>query len=403
MSTTSDHLQMELDNKSISPTVSVNSNIDSNLSAVLNNYVNQLMRLEALQTVITQPKGSKNYIMACEVLMALEKEENNDETIDDSQDDVERKKVEENNDLVKKFLGDLLGKRITSLTLTKEQIENLPNIFTTSLNDGKFNCLCQTLIELCSSEKLSASIIKFLQELIKGAGQIDHPTSAAIIAVSVLLQKFYGYDGQRLPETIRDNVKRKIRNLLCETSSMDKIYLKDVPTELILPVNFLRGLLQNKQMNIGRKIRLQARTNCEGLRLPLDLPNMLSLAIDEVSDPESKEISEDLVLIVGDTGSGKSTLINYLCEIEYESCIDPIGGGRYLRPKSGQRPEPVKVGHTISQTLYPQVVISKNIALMNCRGSNDTRYGNEALCASLGIPLATNYSNCIRAVVVTIE
>lgn len=97
----------------------------------------------------------------------------------------------------------------------------------------------------------------------------------------------------------------------------------------------------------------------------------------------AKVANQKLVLFLGNTGAGKSTLINYLSGCTMER-IDPksIGASALKRivvvkpiSKGGIRNEVMKIGHipTQSETLLPETTIQDELVLCDCPGLLENR------------------------------
>ena len=94
---------------------------------------------------------------------------------------------------------------------------------------------------------------------------------------------------------------------------------------------------------------------CHHLNIGLSLTKMIEFAIFNLSDFDS---IENLVLFIGSTGVGKSTVINYLDGVEYELLDDR----RTLAPKEGHfnKLKCAKPISNTSQTLYCEILKTIN-------------------------------------------
>jgi len=104
-----------------------------------------------------------------------------------------------------------------------------------------------------------------------------------------------------------------------------------------------------------------------------------------------KAAENELLVIVGNTGAGKSTFINYLggCEMEV---IDPdITQAVGVKPGSAVAPL-TDIGHSaaISETFMPKVIPSTGFTFVDCPGFNDTRG------AAINIGNAVNIKELLR-------
>lgn len=112
---------------------------------------------------------------------------------------------------------------------------------------------------------------------------------------------------------------------------------------------------------------------------------------------------KEIVLVIGNTGSGKSTTINYLLEnplatkqdeygIDYIDVADPNTQQHY--PKIGQ-------SSTVSETLYPEVYRAPSgLDICDCPGFGDTRGEVEAITAAVSTKAVIKNARSIRAIVV---
>ncbi len=114
---------------------------------------------------------------------------------------------------------------------------------------------------------------------------------------------------------------------------------------------------------------------------------------------------KDVVLVIGNTGAGKSTFINYALKCKMESffcdelskdcikAVDPL----------------VEIGHDIeSKTLFAEVFEKpqdedNNICWLDCPGFKDNRGKEHGVCVSVCTEMAIKMANSIRSIVVVID
>lgn len=155
----------------------------------------------------------------------------------------------------------------------------------------------------------------------------------------------------------------------------------------------LKQFLNNKDKNF----RSQAYKLCHDLGISLSLTKMLYFSVNSIN-----ENIENLFMLIGATGCGKSTLINYLDGVEYERILVR------LNPKLGHSNK-LKVGNgSMSEILYCETLdISKNnciqINLCDTPGFFDTNSDEKAIIASLGVPLTVHNAKSIRAIIICLE
>lgn len=114
--------------------------------------------------------------------------------------------------------------------------------------------------------------------------------------------------------------------------------------------------------------------------------------------------SEDIILVTGNTGAGKSTLINYLlgCEMEEEK-IKGRRGSRAV-PKDPKK-EFAKIGHgKESETFYPAVYKRNDgFVFCDCPGFQDTRIKDIEILTYINMQLTVEAAKGIRSMVVVID
>jgi GTPase Era involved in 16S rRNA processing len=110
---------------------------------------------------------------------------------------------------------------------------------------------------------------------------------------------------------------------------------------------------------------------------------------------------KEAALVVGVTGEGKSTFINYLCGVDYKR--NKVNGVTRMTPLSS---EYVKTGHSpTSETVYPQVIESKKqpYVLVDFPGFEDTKGLAEEVCAAAGSYMLTKQLRSIPAIVLVVS
>lgn len=133
------------------------------------------------------------------------------------------------------------------------------------------------------------------------------------------------------------------------------------------------------------------------------LRGFLSDAFKKVNVADGREI----VLILGPTGAGKSTSINYFLENALEEVYPDGSFHPVIDLQESKVPHSAKIGHSssVSETLYAQVfdVKDKSFALCDCPGFGDTRGIEAEITAAINNQLAIKSSTKVRAMVVTID
>ena len=86
----------------------------------------------------------------------------------------------------------------------------------------------------------------------------------------------------------------------------------------------------------------------------------------------SLKTSDSIAFVLGDTGAGKSSLINYLSGNPLKVIKKPFKNNSFLIESAGQGN--LKIGHKFSQTKIPSVVKTKEgIMIVDTAGANDTQ------------------------------
>ncbi len=328
---------------------------------------------QALQIVMTFPESSEAYKAASA--------------------DLTGKEIEEDS---RHYLNLLFGEiELPFNILTADEIKSIPNLFRDNADSSEHDRLSRVLDKMVEAHQLDSSIINYFNELlISNSQKASLPFYITFKITAILL---HVYCNQKDGSVFTNNNKQLIEAVRFFLSSNGKIS-KKIPEKLIHPLIFLKKYLYHDD----RAVRLQARHLCESLQIPLNLTQMLNLSMDGVTNPHSQ--IEDVIIVIGATGSGKSTIINYLSGIDNQMIYDETTGNILVEPKAGQSNQnPAKIGHDCtSKTLYPQIM-ENEFAFVDCPGFYDTRFDDQGMCAALGVPLAVHHAKKIRAVVVVLD
>lgn len=117
--------------------------------------------------------------------------------------------------------------------------------------------------------------------------------------------------------------------------------------------------------------------------------------------------NKNVALVVGGTGDGKSTLLNYLYGCDYELTLDSSRGLKQSKLKQNSKSEICQVGHSIakSETLYPQLINMPNTSVVYCDmpGFFDNRGDIKRICAAMAPVILSKKVNGIKSLVWIID
>lgn len=114
---------------------------------------------------------------------------------------------------------------------------------------------------------------------------------------------------------------------------------------------------------------------------------------------------KEIVLVIGNTGSGKSTTINYLLEVPLALTEDEYGMESIVaNPRAGQKSAKIGQMLTVSETLYPALFTAPSKHnLCDTPGFGDTRGLVEAITAAMSTKAVINNATTIKGIVVLLE
>lgn len=117
-----------------------------------------------------------------------------------------------------------------------------------------------------------------------------------------------------------------------------------------------------------------------------------------VSLSEAKE--KEVILILGSSGAGKSTVFNYLLGCEFEEGLSETGE-EVLVPKEGQRAPAVMGDGVASETLVPNLFsLGDGAVIVDCPGFFDNRGSAHRVCAEIATQLAMKQASRLKVLVV---
>ena len=153
----------------------------------------------------------------------------------------------------------------------------------------------------------------------------------------------------------------------------------------------------------NRLYKTKAYKLCHHLDITLSFSKMLQFAIYNIPS----ELMNNLVLFIGCTGAGKSTVINYISGVEFEQLDDEIS----LAPILGHfcKLKCAPPNSRSSQTLYSEILPfcdskKRQINFADLPGFFDKNENEDySAISALGLPILLQNSNAIKAIVIVLE
>jgi|GEM_PF-3756442 len=128
------------------------------------------------------------------------------------------------------------------------------------------------------------------------------------------------------------------------------------------------------------------------------IEDFIKTALVKAKPAEKKEI----VLVLGNTGAGKSTGINYMLGCEMQRTRSSYGTYVAVPVDTGR--EFAKIGQTLaSETRYSQVYENGDVAYCDCPGFIDNRSKDERICASMSVELAVKLAEKVKGIMLVID
>ena len=102
---------------------------------------------------------------------------------------------------------------------------------------------------------------------------------------------------------------------------------------------------------------------------PIDLPRLKEMIRKGIDSIPMDNTSESAILVIGDTGVGKSTIMSFLSGAELTVKLDG------LKPSLDNREGGfIKIGHQkFSETSVPTKIVLENMAFYDCPGFKDNK------------------------------
>ena len=110
---------------------------------------------------------------------------------------------------------------------------------------------------------------------------------------------------------------------------------------------------------------------------------------------------KSLLMVLGNTGAGKSTAINYIDGCKMVSEMDMDQGREIIQvdEKAGNPPALMKIGHDKSETLIPQIKSGKVGTYIDNPGFNDTRGAITNIANAINIKNAISKANSVKILI----
>jgi hypothetical protein len=242
--------------------------------------------------------------------------------------------------------------------LVEKDIKSLPNLFSGSIESTDYEKYLNVLMHDISKAQLLTPLI--LEYLISYLEKVDLEDESCIknhhmiTILYMLLYFFYGENGCNFLKGQENNLDKKttIIEIGMYLSDLDVSLQDKIEPIFLRTCGFLKKLLHHKKYPI---LNFKARDMCHHFSIKLDLSLMIRLCIEGVR-LENEDI-ENLVLFIGNSGSGKSTTINYLYGIKYKIVCSKKNHKYYLKQVDKDVIAPAKVGHgNVSETLFPKII-----------------------------------------------
>jgi hypothetical protein len=138
---------------------------------------------------------------------------------------------------------------------------------------------------------------------------------------------------------------------------------------------------------------------------------LLTLCVSDGAENAKKISGKDAVIVIGNTGAGKSTFVNYLlgCDMiqktPKELGIKGLKKVVVVRPKSegGACDEIMPIGHSkTSKTFIPQIAsdpINREVAYCDCPGFLDNRGAEINIANAVNIKCALQEAKCVKVLI----
>lgn len=279
---------------------------------------------------------------------------------------------------------------------TNERIafESIPNLFDNMGLDNRAALqLCQLKNYYLQGYKKFDSdnpVSIYLLEILR----IDNKLESYIedFVISCLLHNLYGVEGKYLPAEKKDRIISTVQKFMNKSISLTVDERSDLG-DLYCLFDAIRKLIHHSDA----KNRLRGRNIIDFVDIKLDLVSMMCLGLDGIVGDNVDNSAK--ILVIGETGVGKSTTINYINGIEYRE------------HQSGVTNVLARVNYMATFLVAPEGYgfLSKTI-YSNCygrfidtAGSSDTRVGDAAIYAAISPALAVHHAGQLAGIMLVLS
>lgn len=234
--------------------------------------------------------------------------------------------------------------------INEQELRTLPTLFNTKIESFEHEQIKEILfflLELITFSKEPLSL-RVLDKLVANVQEyFDHKTLWHVSFSSLHVLLYYLYNVKHKDNQMGLEQKHKLETYFDDELKLEMSGGKE-ETEIKI-FDYLRKYIRHTDESLCKK----ANKLCSHLNIGLSL----SKKLDIISNFSKNKQLDNLVLFYGVTGSGKSTIVNYVCGTRYEIIDDDI-----FKPKKGEFNK-LKVSsrdNGYSETLYSETLTYKD-------------------------------------------